>query len=81
MSTDSRIGCSHLEVPGQDGKFGFGGACFPKDTMALIKYAEDIGVSMEVLKAVVRKNNKIRSSYTEIDSREKAQDINFDDKI
>tara|TARA_Y100000768_G_scaffold388961_1_gene389323 strand:- start:942 stop:1808 length:867 start_codon:yes stop_codon:yes gene_type:complete len=81
LSTDSRIGCSHLEVPGQDGKFGFGGACFPKDTMALIKYAEDIGVSMEVLKAVVRKNNKIRGSYVEIDSREKAQDINFDDKI
>lgn len=81
LSTDSRIGCSHLEVPGQDGKFGFGGACFPKDTMALIKYAEDIGVSMEVLKAVVKKNNKIRSSYVEIDSREKAQDINFDDKI
>lgn len=81
ISTDKRIGSSHLDVPGQDGKFGFGGACFPKDTMALIRYAEDIGVSMEVLKTVMKKNNKIRSSYVDIDSREKAQGINFDGKI
>ena len=27
---DARIGHSHLQVPGPDGKFGFGGSCFPK---------------------------------------------------
>ena len=24
-------GHSHMNVPGHDGKFGFGGSCFPKD--------------------------------------------------
>ena len=28
---DGRVGHSHLSVPGPDGKFGFGGSCFPKD--------------------------------------------------
>ena len=28
--SDGRIGHSHLGVPGHDGKFGFGGSCFPK---------------------------------------------------
>ena len=30
ISRDSRIGNSHMNVPGHDGKKGFGGACFPK---------------------------------------------------
>ncbi len=34
---DERIGISHLNVPGPDGDFGFGGHCFPKDLSALIK--------------------------------------------
>jgi len=33
---DSRIGNSHMQVPGADGRFGWGGACFPKDTSAII---------------------------------------------
>ena len=31
FSEDGRIRSSHSQVPGQDGKFGFGGSCFPKD--------------------------------------------------
>ena len=27
---DVRIGSTHLNVPGHDGDFGFGGHCFPK---------------------------------------------------
>ena len=42
VSRDSRIGDSHMNVPGHDGKRGFGGACFPKDSLALIKYAHSI---------------------------------------
>ena len=30
FSLDSRVGNSHLQVPGIDGKKGFGGSCFPK---------------------------------------------------
>ena len=28
------FGHSHMNVPGHDGKFGFGGSCFPKDIQA-----------------------------------------------
>ena len=33
---DERLGKSHLNVPGPDGDFGYGGHCFPKDVRALI---------------------------------------------
>ena len=57
---DGRIGRSHLNVPGPDGKFGFGGSCFPKDVQALKNFAEDIGVNPSVLAAVWRKNLEVR---------------------
>ena len=81
LSLDKRIGKSHMDVPGHDGKKGFGGACFPKDTSALLKYAQDIGVDLDVLKIAINKNNKIRSQYTELGAREKEQNVSFDDKI
>jgi UDPglucose 6-dehydrogenase len=57
---DGRIGHSHLNVPGPDGKFGFGGSCFPKDVQALKNFAEDIGVNPSVLAAVWRKTLEVR---------------------
>ena len=57
---DGRIGHSHLNVPGPDGKFGFGGSCFPKDIQALKNFAESIGVNPSVLAAVWRKNLEVR---------------------
>ena len=35
-ANDHRIGHSHINVPGYDGKFGFGGTCFPKDLNSMI---------------------------------------------
>tara|TARA_R110001583_G_scaffold182466_3_gene340460 strand:- start:473 stop:1354 length:882 start_codon:yes stop_codon:yes gene_type:complete len=58
--SDGRIGHTHLGVPGHDGKFGFGGSCFPKDVQAMINFGETIGVDMEVLSAVWRKNLEVR---------------------
>ena len=58
--TDSRIGHTHLNVPGPDGKFGFGGSCFPKDVRAMIKYAEEIGVDVNVLKGTWETNLQVR---------------------
>ena len=46
---DGRIGHSHLNVPGHDGKFGFGGSCFPKDIQAMMHFAETLGVESNVL--------------------------------
>jgi UDPglucose 6-dehydrogenase len=57
---DERIGSSHMKVPGPDGSFGFGGYCFPKDTAALIKYAESLNKPLNVLDAAVKKNTLLR---------------------
>jgi len=42
VSTDSRIGTTHMRVPGNDGQRGYAGSCFPKDTAALAYYARAI---------------------------------------
>jgi UDPglucose 6-dehydrogenase len=60
VTMDPRFGNSHMQVPGPDGSFGFGGACFPKDTSALLKVAEQQGVDMQVLDAAVKKNLILR---------------------
>jgi UDPglucose 6-dehydrogenase len=60
VKSDKRIGSSHMQVPGPDGFFGFGGACFPKDTSALLKIAQEVGVDMQVLDAAVKKNMILR---------------------
>ena len=57
---DGRIGHSHLNVPGHDGKYGFGGSCFPKDIQAMINFGESIGVDIKVLKGVWEKNLEVR---------------------
>lgn len=81
ISRDSRIGESHMNVPGHDGRKGFGGACFPKDSLALVKYAEQNKIELNLLKAVIKINNKIRKQYQDLDSREREQNVSFDDKI
>ena len=60
IKMDHRIGNSHMQVPGPDGAFGFGGACFPKDTSALLKIAEQQSVSLNVLDVAVKKNLLLR---------------------
>ena len=61
ISKDKRIGDSHMNVPGHDGRKGFGGACFPKDSLALIKFAESYDINLNSLISTVKINNKIRS--------------------
>lgn len=58
-SLDPRIGESHTKVPGHDGKRGFGGTCFPKDTSALLRDFEDSNIPCFILKGAVERNNKI----------------------
>lgn len=57
---DGRIGHSHIAVPGPDGKFGFGGSCFPKDIQALINFGQENGVQMNVLEGAWKTNLKVR---------------------
>lgn len=60
FSLDNRVGDSHLDVPGHDGKLGFGGSCFPKDIQALIHHAKSIGIEVDTLKGVWETNLKVR---------------------
>lgn len=73
LRLDDRLGTSHWMVPGIDGKLGFGGACFPKDSKALLHEAQNLSI----LNTVIESNNKIRSVY-ELDSREREQNTKYD---
>ena len=77
LSKDSRIGNSHMLVPGHDGRLGFGGACLPKDINALLKYAESNDLELSLIKNVIKTNNKIRASYNNKTDRENEQNINY----
>jgi UDPglucose 6-dehydrogenase len=67
-----------MEVPGPDGRYGYGGACFPKDVKALIKYSDTINKNFTLLEEVNSANNLIRKKYKTLDSREAEQNVNFD---
>jgi UDPglucose 6-dehydrogenase len=58
--SDPRIGNSHTQVPGHDGKLGFGGTCFPKDINALITMGKESGVNMNTLEAAWKTNLEVR---------------------
>jgi UDPglucose 6-dehydrogenase len=60
LSRDERVGNSHMQVPGPDGEPGFGGHCLPKDTEALLNYANKKNIKMSVLRKAVQTNKKIR---------------------
>jgi len=77
IANDTRIGNSHMNVPGHDGRLGFGGACFPKDISALENYADSLGISLNILKSVISTNNNIRGKYNNATNREADQNINF----
>ena len=78
IGNDDRIGHSHTKVPGFDGKKGFGGSCFPKDTNAIWNFGFDEWgkETLSILGEVIRTNNEYRSEY-ELDQREIEQNISF----
>lgn len=78
IGSDSRIGHSHTKVPGFDGKKGYGGSCFPKDTNAIWNFGQDEWArdTLSVLREVIIANNRYRSEY-ELDDREKEQNVKF----
>ena len=57
---DSRIGRSHLKVPGPDGYHGFGGKCFAKDLNALMYYCHTNNIKPTMLQAAWQKNLEVR---------------------
>ena len=57
---DGRIGNSHNSVPGHDGKYGYGGSCFPKDVQALIHFGKEIDIDLSVVKGSWKTNLRVR---------------------
>ena len=68
LKRDTRIGDTHLQVPGPDGNFGFGGHCFPKDTLAFVHYAQNLKASLNLLEKTININKEIRDEETDISS-------------
>ena len=60
LKTDPRMGNSHMQVPGPDGLFGFGGHCFPKDVSAFLQYAESNRVPQKLLDKANTYNKRYR---------------------
>ncbi|WP_425231087.1 UDP-glucose dehydrogenase family protein [Sphingomonas sp.] len=52
IGLDNRIGRKFLHAGP-----GYGGSCFPKDTLALLKTAEDFGSPIQIVEAVVKVND------------------------
>jgi UDPglucose 6-dehydrogenase len=57
IGLDNRIGAKFLH-PGP----GYGGSCFPKDTLALLRTAEEAGVDQRIVSAVVDVNDRRKAS-------------------
>ena len=55
---DKRIGHSHSMVPGHDGKKGYGGTCFPKDTNNLLNLMNKNNVKSYIIENVVKRNEE-----------------------
>jgi UDPglucose 6-dehydrogenase len=59
--SDGRIGDSHLNVPGHDGKLGYGGTCFPKDVNALLSFSKNLDIEMNTILGGWKTNLNVRS--------------------
>ena len=57
IGLDNRIGKKFLNAGP-----GYGGSCFPKDTLALVKTAQDAGAPVTIVEATVHANNKRKAS-------------------
>lgn len=58
-----QVGLGHSQVPGPDGKLGFGGMCFPKDTEALSFWCEVHGLPAETLNGAIKGNHRRRPRW------------------
>ena len=59
VGVDDRIGFSHTQVPGPDGKKGFGGTCFPKDLSSLIYHLTQVGTPSNIMGSAKYRNESI----------------------
>jgi UDPglucose 6-dehydrogenase len=60
IGLDNRIGAKFLHAGP-----GYGGSCFPKDTLALLKTAEDAGVRQRIVSTVVEVNDARKAAMAD----------------
>lgn len=60
MLKNNWINPMHTNVPGPDGQMGYGGACFPKDTKALLAKMKELKVPHQMIEASVQENKTVR---------------------
>ena len=60
IGLDNRIGAKFLHAGP-----GYGGSCFPKDTLALLKTAEDAGVHQRIVSTVVSVNDHRKAAMAD----------------
>jgi len=60
IGLDGRIGSKFLHAGP-----GYGGSCFPKDTLALVHTAQDVGSPLRIVEAVVDINDKRKKAMAE----------------
>ena len=64
MLKNNWINSMHTSVPGPDGRIGYGGACFPKDTQALCEYMKSYNSPSIVLESVIEEKDEVRDLQT-----------------
>ena len=60
FKSDFRIGDSHLNVPGHDGKLGYGGTCFPKDVNGLLSFSKNHDIQLNTIEGGWMTNLRVR---------------------
>lgn len=60
LKLDSRIGESHIMVPGLDGKFGYGGACLKKEMLAGNHLQTQQEIPNNVIEQIISRNDQLR---------------------
>lgn len=66
MLRNNWINPMHTKVPGPDGRLAYGGACFTKDTNALLEHAKRTGSMHKVLEATIKERNMLRDDDVNI---------------
>jgi UDPglucose 6-dehydrogenase len=56
IGTDKRIGTKYTQVPGPDGKTGWSGTCFPKDTMSFVHQLHTSNTPSYMIEAAINRN-------------------------
>jgi UDPglucose 6-dehydrogenase len=58
---EPRLGTYGQQVPGYDGKFGFGLSCLPKEILGMRQLQQELELPSNVLYEIIQRNNQIRS--------------------